>query len=192
MGILNGTRCYLAGPVDHDSCADQWRVWVADKLEQAGIQSYDPLVKPDWLHGFAHADPSYYYRALEEGGPLLERTYEAMTDIRKACMAQVASADFMICNLPKRFTFGTIMELQLFDQMNKPLFIHSPDGIASTWAFHQFSDPARLDDVFYSNWESLLARIEAIDKGDVELDPFQWISISYFNPEAARWSKCTK
>jgi len=189
MGILHGTRCYLAGPVDHDPDASQWRITITEVLKTMEIGSFDPLVKPDWLHDFAHADPPYYYRGLAEGGPLLDRTYEAMTDIRRVCMAQVAASDFMICHLPKRFTFGTIMELKLFDEMDKPVFIHSPDGIPSTWAFHQFSDPKTMKDVFYPDWESLIEKLKLIDTGTIELDPFQWISISYFKPDVARWQK---
>lgn len=181
MNLLNNTRAYLAGPVDHDPDCAGWRDRVTPKLIEKGITVFDPLVKPAWLGGDAKLDPSSYFKALygEETETTVEEVFAGMDQIRSLCLAQVAASDFIICHLPRIFTVGTISELERAAQMNKPVLFHCPDrNPPSTWALqHAKADSWR--DTFFDDWGSLLSRLDMIDNGVANVDPLQWVFIAY-------------
>ena len=177
MGKLYGSSCYLAGPVDRDPRAIDWRKSITkDLLKPLGIKVHNPLVKPlGVMCDNAYVDPSLYYAALDGNGDMtIEEVFEAMDDVRNLCISQLNASDFVICHLPKISTFGTIVELDRADLINKPVLFHCPDGV-STWAISQFSDPSNWNLIFSNTWEELSDLIHEIDKGGVEIDPLKWL-----------------
>jgi hypothetical protein len=185
MNLLANTRVYLAGAVEHDKSAKSWRELLTEKLEKFHVVVYDPLVKPAWLPADCKADPSIYRPVLAGKADELhttltpERVYKANEAIRKLCLAHVASADWIICYMPIKFTAGTFEEIYLAHQLNKPIFFMIPDGIPSTWMLPMFTSPADQKETFFDNWDLMFEHINNIDKDKVELDPYKWVSIEY-------------
>lgn len=189
MNILKGSRVYLAGAVDNDPHAKNWRASLTeDLLKPLGITVYDPLVKPYWMSDVANINPRLYYTYLESDQSKQQLVFNALGEIRKVCLAAVAASDFMICHLPRStFTFGTMIELDRHYLANKPVFFHCPEGIPSTWALDQFSDCNTWKEIFFSNWNDLCGHIRKINNGKINLDPIKWFSIAHRLDELSIW-----
>ena len=182
MGLLTNARAYLAGPVDNANDPSGWRNQITSFLKSYNIYVYDPLVKAKWLPETTKVHPSEYYKTLyepEETNSTIHDTFDGLGAVRKMCHAHVSACDFIICHLPKLFTFGTIAELERASQMGKPVLFHVPDGIPSTWSLHQFADPDNWKKTFFDNWRDLKDHISRINNGDEQIDPYKWVHISY-------------
>jgi nucleoside 2-deoxyribosyltransferase len=186
MGLLQDTKCYLAGPVEHDETATSWRQDVAVFLSKLGVKAYDPLIKPPWLDQICHANPSAYGKVMQNG-PLIdngiaineEAVIEANHMMRTVDLRIVHAVDWVICYLPKIFTSGTFEEVYEALRVNKPVYFCCPNKIPSTWLL---AAAARYDDYkeyFFDNWIQLKDHVLMIDKGCVSLDPIRWVFLAW-------------
>lgn len=190
--LLANTRVYLAGAVEHDKGAKSWREQITERLKPWSVQVYDPLVKPLWLPEICKKDPAIYRPALAGNSTELtkQQVYDANVDVRKLCLAHVAAADWIICYMPIKYTAGTFEEIYLAQQLNKPVFFMVPDGIPSTWMLPMFTTPDQQDRVFFKDWDSMFGYLENINNGELNIDPYKWVSIMYpRGVEAARRNK---
>jgi hypothetical protein len=190
--LLENTRVYLAGAVEHDKGAKSWREQITERLEPFYVQVYDPLVKPSWLPEICKKDPALYRPALAGNNSELSKqdVYDANVDVRKLCLAHVAAADWIICYMPIKYTAGTFEELYLARQLNKPVFFMIPDGVPSTWLLPLFTTPDNQDKVFFNGWDAMFSHLTRLNDGEVALNPYQWVSVMYpKGVEAARRNK---
>lgn len=190
MDLLKNTRCYLAGPVEHDALATSWRQEVAKFLSTLGVQSYDPLIKPPWLDKICHVGPPLYRKAIDSGTQtttvddklitVTERgAIEANHMMRIADLRIVHAVDWLICYLPVAFTAGTFEEVYEAIRVGKPVFFCCPDKIPSTWLLAAAAKHDDYKECFFNDWDSLKTHIQEINKGHVKLDPIKWIFLTW-------------
>ena len=182
MNTLQNTRCYLAGPVEHDESATSWRLEVAEFLSGLNVKVYDPLQKPPWLDQLCHLDPQLYRKALD--GETTELTPEDVIKanhmMRVVDLRIVHAVDWLICYLPIRFTSGTFEEVYEALRVGKPVFFCCPDGIPSTWLLAAAVKPEdEIKEYFFQDWDSMKNHIQLIHRGQVPLDPVKWIFLSW-------------
>lgn len=182
MGFLQDSRCYLAGPVEHDKTCEGWRITIANQLKEMGVVTYDPLVKPSWFSEVSRMDPSIYLKIINGGSsPNLgvSDVFNALIEMREACLRIVSVVDWVICYHPKKFTVGTIDEVLETHRFGKPVFYCGPDGVLSTWLMVVASEADTYDRVFFKDWESLLEHVRRIDSGEAAIDPHQWPGLTW-------------
>jgi nucleoside 2-deoxyribosyltransferase len=195
MNLLKDTRCYLAGPVEHDNKATSWRKSVALKLSKLGVKPFDPLIKPPWLKGYCHAHPKEYRRVMDgdESEEGYVRTYPkgkvwlqksnviaANRDMRKVDMRIVSAVDWIVCYLPVTFTSGTFEEVYEALRQGKPVFFCCPEGIPSTWLLAATGATEHdYHEIFFKDWKSLINHVRKIDKGQIVLDSHKWVFLTW-------------
>jgi hypothetical protein len=190
MNTLQNTRCYLAGPVEHDESATSWRQEVAEFLSGLGVKSYDPMIKPPWLDKICHVGPPSYRKALEHGpqredlcGETIiineEASIKANHMMRIADLRIVHAIDWLICYLPVKFTAGTFEEVYEALRAGKPVFFCCPEGIPSTWLLAAAAREDDYKEYFFPDWASLKTHLLEIHKGHVKLDPIKWIFLAW-------------
>lgn len=189
MNLLRNTRVYLAGAVEHDLNATSWRDLATARLRRMGVYVYDPLVKPSWLDPICKGDPQAYRKVLNGTSSQLTKAevFFANEELRRICLSMVASADWIICYLPIKFTAGTFEEIYLAGNIGKPVLFITPDGIPSTWVPPIFTTSSKMDETFFPTWDAFWEHLSAFDAGKVDYDKFKWLPISYLpelNPPA--------
>lgn len=183
MGILSGSRCYLAGPVEHDGSCFGWRYKLTKVLSEMGIKVYNPLNKPEWYCEASKQDPSIYLKVINGGHSIggidEEIVFKASREMRDADLRLVSVMDFIICYHPKRLTFGTIDEVIKMHNDGKPVFYCCPDGILSTWLLVAASDVDNYREIFFNDWESLIGHIKKIDNCEISIDERLWPGLTW-------------
>lgn len=186
MNKLNGLSCYLAGPVEFDQNAHDWRNTLSERLIKFNLKIYNPLIKPKWLNDACKVDPQVYIKVLNgnsqivnspSGEMLLTKDVVevAAKELRRLCMKMVTSSDFVICNAPRKYTSGTWDEIYFANDADIPVLFCAPDGIPATWMISRFPSSA-----FFKNWDELMNYIENVDNGTIDVDLFQWLPAHYF------------
>lgn len=194
MSLLRGSSVYLAGAIDHIDDPKSWRHKITHSLLlPMGVKVYDPLVKPSWLSEYAKADLSCYIDLM---GKLLEnkslnyddyQMWRGMKEVRQIDLRMAHSADFFIVSLPKKFTVGTLEELGIAAKSKKPILIHMPDGIVSTWLPTQIANEIHEYKVsHFSEWDDIHKYLIGVDEGTIRVDNLRWVFMSYFNDPAVK------
>lgn len=187
--LLRDTTVYLCGAIDHADDPRKWRKDITNKLLlPMGVKVYDPLVKPSWLPGHARQSPQHFnksiVKALNNDDSLEDHKIflEGIKTVRKIDLRLAHDCNFMICSLPKRFTAGTFEELAVASTAGKPILFHMPEGVVSTWIPAQVADTLQeYKESHFPNWDSLYQYLTALDAGELEVDKFKWIFLSYHN-----------
>ena len=187
MGWLQNKSVYLAGPIEHDPSAANWRDVVTAQLHCMGIVVYDPIKKPEWtgFKGNYHIKEFLDEFNLELNNSLNSR-YELNNLLnrqhydRHVCLRCVRSADIVICRLPKEPTAGTFEELTIASQERKPVFIFGPDGVAFKWTLSLF-DYMHPSEFIFNDGNGIIEYLKSIDTGKASIDPLLWIFLSYVN-----------
>jgi len=175
--LLRNTKVYLVGPVEFSGDSISWRDDMGLFLDGIGVRSYDPLKKKSFYPEMTLGNPSDWYTA-----PPAESA-EAARFIVDVSRRFAQDCDFMIVNLPRTFTVGTMDELKIAVEAKKPIFIVNKDGIPSTWFMGLFPH-TKWDEVFFKDWDSLKEHIRLIDNGEKQVDPLDWIFLSYFQEKS--------
>ena len=183
MGILAGTSCYMAGPVEADSHANKWRGEVETYLKNISVIPLNPLNKPSWIGEKSRIHPSEHAAAFAAGGNdrlSVDDVISTQAIDRDICLRLARSANWAICTLPKMRTFGTMEELHEFHRNGAPVFFVCPDGVPSMWILPMFVDKKEdIETTFFKNQSDMLVHVSAIDTGKVSIDPFKWIFLSW-------------
>jgi len=189
MGFLNGTKVYLAGAIEYaadGSGGVVWRNEITPKLEAMGVRIYNPMRKPEWYPDIAKTDPGIYVKqvidAVVQGGPT-EDAFKAIRFIENADFRYIYDCEWVLVFMPRVFTVGTIDELRAAVNTKKPIFIVCPDLIPSSWLMGMVATSEDLHEIFFRDFDSLFNHLNAVDKGEVPLDPLKWIFLSYFHKD---------
>lgn len=187
MGLLAGTKVYLAGAIEYASDGRGGVVWrdeLTPKLVEMGVRVYDPMRKPEWYPPIAKTDPGSYVKIVRDavinGGPV-DEAFKAIKFIEKADFRYIYDCEWVIVYMPKVFTVGTIDELRAAVNTGKPIFVVCPELIPSSWMMGMVATPSDWKEVFFRDMDSVLEHIRAVDRGEIALDPLKWIFLSYFN-----------
>jgi hypothetical protein len=179
--MLEGSSVYLAGPIEHADDATSWRDEITPRLRDMGLLVYNPLVKPDWT-------PCRYVDG--DGQKLIKdavlnnegKAIEVNKSIRKCGRRLAATADFIICYLPKSSTFGTFEEINIGSADGKPVLFICPDGDSppSSWLIDQFvSDDEKWSEVFFWNIDDLCQSLFEVHNSNRGYDPYKWIFLTW-------------
>jgi hypothetical protein len=186
IGLLNGSKCYLAGAIDFETKDGMvnWRNEISLILKNLGVRVYNPLIKPYWYPDDCKIDPKVYMQCADNGyqghGTISRReVYDATKFLVDIDFRMANDCTFMIVNLPRTFTVGTIDELRVAINAGKPIFIVNKDKYPSTWLLGMF-DSEDWDDIFFRDIDELARYLKRIDNNEVELDRKKWVSIAYF------------
>lgn len=175
MNHLAGTSCYLVGPVEHDKkFGRDWREVVSQRLSSLGIKVYNPLGRSKWWNPIKNLIPPYLSRQdilsmIEKGNKDVE---VAQILVRKICMRMVATCDFIVCYLPSTKTYGSVEELSVASNLNKPIIAICPDEMPSLWMWDILKSDKVVNDI-----ESAIGYLKNIDDGIEHLDAIKWIFV---------------
>jgi hypothetical protein len=190
MNHLKGVTAYLAGAIEHvdDSESGSWRDTITATIEsEFGMESIDPLIKPQWFPDISNDEQRGYNQKLIEGCTESDRKNKV---IRRACLACAGNANIIICKLPRKFTVGTFEELSLANSVNKPILFISPGReFPSMWAHAQFCQESdNWRDVFFPNEYTLVEYLRNVDKGEQVIDQYKWIFLSWRDKYAGSYN----
>lgn len=194
LNLLKGSSVYLTGAIDHHDDPRGWRRKITSELlTPMGVKVYDPLIKPSWLPAAAQSGPSIFRNAIECGvyGEISPKHDEMFDDgirtIRKIDLRFAHDCNFMICSLPRTFTAGTFEEIAVAANAGKPILMHMPDGVITTWLPAQIaSSIAEYKQCHFGGWESLYEFLREVDAGSRCVDNYKWIFMSYHNDPKVR------
>jgi hypothetical protein len=147
-----------------------------------GVRPYDPLVKPTFMSEMAKGNPSEYRKMLTSPSEQ-DKVWPALKEIRDIDRQFAYACDFMICSLPKLFTVGTFEELTIAVSCNKPVLLHSPDGLISTWLPPMLANTSQdyWANNHFNEWGPLYEHLRGINEGTAKVDNLKWIFLTYFN-----------
>jgi len=153
--VLEGTRCYLSGPIENDSAGHNWRVEPSRVLrERFKINLFDPFDDPkqQWMPILNEARDKCDYETMRK---------IAKSFVRKD-LAMVDRADFVIAYLPYRVpTTGTHHVIIFSSNAKKPTLLVCPQGkqYAPLWYYgfipHQ---------VIFGSWDELYGYLEEVNQ----------------------------
>lgn len=157
MGYLQGKRCYLSGPIEHDTSKTNWRISPIKYLrEELGIDLFDPFSdeKQEWVPSLIKA------RDTED--------YDTMAKIAKSFvrkdLSMVDRADFIIAYLPRNVvTTGTHHEIFVSNNAKKPTLLVCPEG--KKWLPYWYFGYIPHKTAMFSSWASLYAYLEEVNAG---------------------------
>ena len=159
---LEGTRCYLSGPIEYDAKPD-WRVEPVTALSKRKVVVFDPA-----------ADEK------QNAVPLLKVAREAKdyAEMAKICrgfvrkdLCLVDRCDFLISCLPHGVpTAGSHHEIIVADNAKKPVLLVCPEGkqFVPLW-FYGFIP----HECMFGGWADLWEYLDQVDKGD-QKDNRRW------------------
>lgn len=171
MGILNKSRCYLAGNIENADSASGWRDLVKEKLKHTGICFFDPLHKP--FADSINEDKAHTERLLKlrsEGQ--YEEVSSILRKIRVEDLSVVDRVDFLIVNISSKVaSFGTAEELFWANRLKKQMFIINREGKknCSLWLFGTVNHEQIFDSV-----DEVIERIDKINSGQIKIDELKW------------------
>jgi hypothetical protein len=156
MGVLEGKRCYISGPIEFDN-GDDWRTPIKKFLrEDLKLIVSDPLedskqsAQPELLAARARKD------------------YEAMSAIAKIFVERdlglIDRMDFIISYVPHKVpTIGTIHEIVVANNAKKAVLLLCPQGkeMAGLWFFGALPHHRYI----FGNWGDLTNYLLEVDMG---------------------------
>ena len=192
MNLLNGTKCYLIGPIEQSNDPTSWRDRVSKSLNEMGVKVYDPMKKPTWAPTIAsEASKGKFLEVINDldlkGESYITigdiEYYNGMRWIRDVDLRYVHSSDFIVCYLPRTFSMGSGEELTTAINTGKPVLIWSDGGLVpSSWLSTMMCDNlSDIKDSFFHTEEELLTYLRSVNNNEVPLDPLKWIFLSYFH-----------
>ena len=111
-----------------------------------------------------------------------EEAIKVNKSIRVSGRRLAATADFIICYLPKVLTYGTFEELSIGSNDGKPVLFICPDEDIppSSWLIDQFvSEVEEWTDVFFTNMDNLLTWLFEVHNSNRGYDHDKWIFIHW-------------
>lgn len=177
MGRLNGTKNYLAGPMDQcPNGGEDWRTEITPKLEQFGIKVFNPANKPTSIKkGKEDREIRAEINKLKELGEW-EKVRQLAKPIRLVDLRMVDLSHFLILNLDHDIlTCGTHEEWVTANRQKKPIIVRCEQGKAAipNWMFG-----AMPHELFFSTWEEVLDYLTVIDStNDESLIHPRWVFV---------------
>lgn len=180
MSVLKNTNCYLAGSIQYDENARNWRQQVREELNKIHVHCFDPFDKP-FLYSIDETEEKHdelqklLIEAVEhDNGFARNELIGRMKKIRRHDLNMIDRSDFVIARItPKVASWGTADELGFCERSRKPVFIVIDDerGVAATpfWLLAMF--PLNF---FYPSIESALKDIHLIAEGHQDVDEKYW------------------
>jgi nucleoside 2-deoxyribosyltransferase len=170
MGILNKTKVYLGGNLQHTDDAEGWRNRLSIELNKRGIEVLDPT-KQMFLGQEAETQEARNQLKIWQKEENFAAIHGFMKEVIRRDLRAVDLSTFLIFRLePDKPTFGTITEITVAAMQRKPLlFILEDKKKMPLWLIGMVN----MDFVFDSE-ESLLKYLQLADHGFISLDTKYW------------------
>ena len=177
-GMLNGQRCYLAGPIDHsEDDGIAWRIEMTEWLSERGVMALDPTNKRTSNTIFNEiGDEQKNLGQLRELGRFNELR-DAMKPIVLADLRMVEVSDFLIVYLdPSVQMCGTWEELFVGLRQHKPVFVVVNGGKQKLnfWMFGRINP-----DFVFDSFEDVKNYLDQVDNETIRADSSRWIFFDY-------------
>lgn len=170
MGLLNKTKCYLAGPIEFAD-GSVWRKGISARLKLMGVTVFNPFEKP-FVNSVEESDEvRQKLFALRANGKLQE-VHEHMKRVVSDDLAQCDWSNFVICYInPVVPTFGTMSELTYSNICKRPIYIVTEGGRNCTplWILGMIKP-----EFIFDSFELLMSHLQKMDKGEVLFDSPRW------------------
>jgi len=174
---LLGRRCYVGGPIEHDTHAYDWRTEVKKKLVgEFGLKVFDPADDPK--QGLR--EKIVYCKEHS----LWDELREVVSEFVMADLSVVDHSDFIIQHLPYKVpTTGTHHEIINASNLKKPTLLVCPQGKKhiADWYFgfikHEY---------MFGSWQELYAYLHEVAEGKHIADR-RWFFVYKYNDLA--WIK---
>ena len=170
MNLLYRTKTYLVGHMQYVEGRD-WRSHVTEALEPFGITCFNPYNKP-FLKDVEEDEETREQMDVWMSTKQYDRVTERMKTVRAYDLNLVDRSDFIIAHLvPDVASWGSAEEIVTAVRMKKPVFVSMEGGKAKTplWMLGMFPHKYIYNDV-----DEIVSMINAIDKGDKEIDSDRW------------------
>lgn len=146
--FLQGSRCYLSGPMDFVASRELerragWRVRVGEFLESHGVTVFDPWKKPGvrGLHEYGREDlktieqrEQWSFAGDVEGARSRSSLAEHFWETMHIDLRMVDLCDFVVAYCPTNvYSVGTVHEIVLARQQQKPVLLVSPPVPHKAW-----------------------------------------------------------
>lgn len=153
---LQGARCYLSGPIEHDVPDHNWRIEPTKVLtERFGVNLFDPFADPkqQWVPDLNKARK--------------EKNYERMAEIAKYFVSKdlnmVLRSDFLVAYLPLGVpTCGTHHEIIKSSDNKNPTLLMCPQGKEFIPLWYYGFIPV---EAMFGAWEELYAYLADVNAG---------------------------
>jgi hypothetical protein len=170
MGILNRTRVYEVGAMQYEN-GRGWREKVENALKPRGIVCFNPYEKP-FIAEFDESEGTRELLGEWMENEEYDKVADRMKSIRSSDLSLVDRSDFIIAHInPKIASWGSAEEIVTCVRMKRPCFISVEGGKKKTpyWLLGML--PHKY---FYNNIDEVIAKVEAIDDGEVKIDSDRW------------------
>lgn len=162
MMRLNGSRCYLCGPMDRVSDGGEtWREEFTAFLKNLRIIPINPCKKPCLIAIEDKEHRQLRRQLLKEGE--YDKVSEMMKEIRTIDLNLVDISDFMVVYWDTAGQMcGTMEEVFWGNRMKKPILIFCPQGKSSIqdWMFGVLPHHH-----MFSTWDGLKEYIKRVNDG---------------------------
>lgn len=162
--VLCGKKCYLGGPIQHDTSNENWRSVPSRVLRDVyKIDLFDPF-----------SDPKQQFVPLLQDA-IKVKDYETMREIAKTFVRKdlciVDRADFLISYLPYKVpTTGTHHEIIVSSNAKKPTLLVCPEGKEHIPAWYYGFIPIEH---MFGGWSDLYTYLDEVNEGKWKAD-FRW------------------
>jgi nucleoside 2-deoxyribosyltransferase len=154
--VLEGVRCYLSGPIEHDATHTNWRTDPTKQLvEGFKINLFDPYSDPkqQWVPLLHEARANKDYNEIAR----------IAADFVHKDLAIVDRCDFVIAYLPKGVpTTGTHHEIINSVNAKKPTLLVCPQGKENVPIWYYGFIP---HEVMFGSWEELYTYLHEVNDG---------------------------
>ena len=164
----------MAGNLEYTSDAENWRDRMEASLTEMGVTVLSPI-KP--MFDFQEAETPEFRRELLEARSSGDFSYvkERMKPIIERDLRLIDLCDFCVINLEVcKPTFGTIHELVIAEQQQKPIFlIVRNKRVTPLWIL------GLLDSKYiYESQDEVISTLRGIDQGVIQHNPKKWKLLS--------------
>ena len=174
MNYLEGSSCYLVGPIEHDDDAGcKWRKLISYHLNNLKVKIYNPLDRPEWLQKIMpYTQPNETRMQILENIDIGEDEHWRLsqTMIRKVCLRYVNTCDFVICYLNNTKTYGTTEELARANGLGKPILCVLDGAMPSLWLWDILKDH-----IIFESFDELAQFLSNVADGKEYVSALNWI-----------------
>lgn len=176
MNLLKRARVYCAGNLEYTSDSKNWRQSIKDTLGPRGVSILSPI-EPMFV-GQQGETPEFRASLLDARANLeFDKVEEFMKGVIERDLRMIDIADFCIFNIEtEKPTFGTLHELVVATQQQKPVFVTVTDlSKCPLWIIGLVKRKH-----LYASIDEIIDTVIKIDSGDIVMNSKKW---KLLNPE---------
>lgn len=175
---LAGTSSYLAGSIEAQSDGGVgWRREMSKMLEQFDVNVLDPTNGSFKELSDTKANQNLF-TDLKLTGRYDELIQLGNDLIRQPDMRSVDKADFIICYVDSKQSFGTAEEIGWANRSKKPILIYCPYGkkYLQSWLFFQL----KIHQWFFETIDEIESYLTSVDEDEIINTHGRWVFLKKY------------